>query len=140
MDGGNAKSYPMRRYTIRADGPGAARVFKCPGVSTWATPRSCGKRSSHVSRHTCRAGSNEEGASRLPSFVRSFHLQTDGRGRQFGALPLLHAGQGVGGLVGTLQHSPARTAAIFLICVRNIGAERSVGERWRASESCRAIR
>lgn len=61
---------PMRRYTIRADGPDADGAFKCPGVSTWATPRSCGGRSSHASGRTCRAGSNEEGGLAAPFFRR----------------------------------------------------------------------
>lgn len=54
---GNAK-VPYAEVHNTGGRAGAAGVFKCPGVSTWATPRSCGRRSSHVSRHTCRAGSN----------------------------------------------------------------------------------
>lgn len=66
---GNAK-VPYAEVHNTGGRAGAAGVFKCPGVSTWATPRSCGKRSSHVSRHTCRAGSNEEGGLAAPFFRR----------------------------------------------------------------------
>ena len=66
---GNAK-VPYAEVHNTGGRAGRGRGFQMPGVSTWATPRSCGRRSSHVSRHTCRAGSNEEGGLAAPFFRR----------------------------------------------------------------------